>query len=508
MRARVISTGAGTIQGDLAYLGGNKNISQIAQARVAADVKFVGQSSCTLQYGNVSSYATATNASCVGPTIVTQNIGTCLTTDVDGPAVTCNNMPAGEYVLMYTVTLGVNAGSQGGLAVTDGSSTVGHINAPYSGAALYNGTIVGRFTYSTAGNRTWTIVGRGFGNTTILYNNVADQNDINLKILYYPTTSEAAVTNEQSAWRIDANIGGANPSLGTAAVNSYTEITDAGLDLVARPGSAPVGIACATTGTSTGGNMTCCRVNEALAVTFTPPYAGYFDVCTNVSPAISGSSQFTGAFQLVEAPNSGAVSVVQEGGERPSAWATAAAGADGGGTVKVCGTFYFGNTSQRTVKLMFEKNAAASATFLYLDRNSSLGQRDMRFTVVPSTSNIARPVLTGDQVTTPNAASPRVYALEFGGASRGTSCTSTPCTLHFNPGNWVTSVTRNSAGNYTVNIPSTTFGSGAYTCTCSTAATSAGCQIFGGTPGATSFNVFGASGADNSLALMCLGLKP
>jgi hypothetical protein len=496
MRARVISTGAGTIQGDLAYLGGNKNISQIAQARLAAEIKFVGTASCLLQYGSGGSYATATAAACPGPTIIDQRIGTCLTTDVDGPVVTCNNMPAGDYVLLYTLAAGVNAGSQGGLAVTDGSSTQGHISVPYAAAAIYGQTIIGKFSYSSSGSRTWTIVGRGFGNTTILYNNVADQNDINLKILYYPTTSETAVTNEQSSWFVDANLGGANVAVSTNS--TYVEATDAGLNMVLNSGSASAEVPCSGTNPSTG--LTCAAGSESMGVVFTPPYAGWFDVCAYGS-ANTAAATVSVISRLIETPNN-AQTNLQTGQAAPETYSAAGAATTNQSS---CSTFYFANTTKRTVRLMYEANGSGSFT---ADRSGTIGQRDWRFTVRPALQNIARPVLTGDQVTTPNAASPRVYALEFGGASRGTSCTSTPCTLHFNPGNWVTSVTRNSAGNYTVNIPSTTFGSGAYTCTCSTAATSAGCQIFGGTPGATSFNVFGASGADNSLALMCLGLKP
>lgn len=47
-----------------------------------------------------------------------------------------------------------------------------------------------------------------------------------------------------------------------------------------------------------------------------------------------------------------------------------------------------------------------------------------------------------------------IYWISFGGASERSQCTSSPCTIYAQSGNWVTSVTRNGTGDYTLNIVS------------------------------------------------------
>ncbi len=503
MRLRVISTAAGTIQADLGYLGGNKNISQIAQASIVGEAKIAATTSCIWSRNSTSQGAFSTVAACPGPTVVTNpGPGTIQTTDTDLPQFTVNNLPPGTYEVEIGGQNNNDAGAFAMLSIFDGTTRTGEVGAGNSTSATHF-RVKGIYTYTTTGNRTFALHGAtSSGNVSVYANQPGPNNNLQFIIKRFPLDSEQAVTVDQSQWHIDANIGGANTSF-TTTQSTYTEITNASLDLVLNTskGSASAEIPCSSTNPSTG--LTCAAGNEGLGIVFTPPYAGLFEVCADATVNTTNGESST--LQLVETPNN-AQTILQEGGQRTDSGFSVSTGSIDT-SFHICGTFNFGSVSKKTIRLMYEKPTSSTTTFI-IDRSGTAGQRDMKITVRPVLQNVARPVLTGDQVTTPNAASPRVYALEFGGASRGTSCTSTPCTLHFNPGNWVTSVTRNSAGNYTVNIPSTTFGSGAYTCTCSTAATSAGCQIFGGTPGATSFNVFGASGADNSLALMCLGLKP
>lgn len=63
------------------------------------------------------------------------------------------------------------------------------------------------------------------------------------------------------------------------------------------------------------------------------------------------------------------------------------------------------------------------------------------------------PFKTGE-VRTDNAAGAGIYWISFGGASERSQCTSSPCTIYAQSGNWVTSVTRNGTGDYTLNIVS------------------------------------------------------
>lgn len=232
-----------------------------------------------------------------------------------------------------------------------------------------------------------------------------------IEVFRFPNGSESAVTNQQSGWFIDANIGGANPSLGTADVTTYTEITNAALDMVLRSGSAPASIPCSGTNPSTG--LTCSAGNEGVGVVFTPPYSGYFDVCFDFSHftssgGASGSFVYA-AFQSVLTQNS-AQTILQEGGERKASggnYEGAANSQQMQAANKTCSTFLFSDTAQKTVRLMYEQDVSGTnLSELVADRSASVGQRDIRVTVRPSTMNIARPVLTGDTVTSPNAVKP------------------------------------------------------------------------------------------------------
>lgn len=69
-------------------------------------------------------------------------------------------------------------------------------------------------------------------------------------------------------------------------------------------------------------------------------------------------------------------------------------------------------------------------------------------------------------VQTPGSVKPVVYSLKFGGASLGTNCTGSPCTILVENSNWVDSVTRSTTGTYVVNFTSGAF-STTPVCTCS-----------------------------------------
>lgn len=54
----------------------------------------------------------------------------------------------------------------------------------------------------------------------------------------------------------------------------------------------------------------------------------------------------------------------------------------------------------------------------------------------------------------------RTVSAVFAGASRTSSCTSTPCVLYQNKGNWVSSVTRSAGGKYDINVATGVFATG------------------------------------------------
>lgn len=462
LRARIISTAAGTIQADQVYLGGNKNLAQVSLAKFAGESYFESQPACTWTYTLSTLGQFNATAACPGPTVVTSSVGTWLTTDVDRPIQTVQNLPAGIYKATFFVrtNMSIAAGSQ--LAINDGLTTCQPVSSEDSASASSGQSISCSFTYATPqASRSFQLFGAVTANTIIIQNATGTLNNKTKFLLeYWPLDSETAVSNEQSSWLIDANIGGA--TITVAGIQStFTEITNGSLDLVlnSAKNSAPAEIPCSSTNPSTG--VTCAAGNESLGIVFTPPYAGQFEVCADFW--FNGATGAYKTFQLIETPNN-AQTILQEGGQRTG----------GGGSVTdyshhVCGTFKFDSVTKRTIRLMYESQDAGNSV-IAIARDAGLGQRDMKITVRPVLQNVARPVLTGDQVTTPGATNPKTYMFEFGQGSRGSACTVGPCTLHLNQGGLVSSVTKpGGAGTYDVNINAGKFNGTNYSCVVSNA---------------------------------------
>lgn len=513
-KLRIESLAAATIDFDLAYGGGNKNTVDIAQSRFAGSAYYAGTTNCQWQVTSAVYSDYATDADCPAPTIVSSSLGQWSTTDANLPQFTINNLPAGRYVGHARMT--ITPGSTGATAcsrLTDGT-TNGQAACSYTSGAVVASThtVSIDVTYATAGTRTFKIQGRV---------NVADINIINTGVngdgvefflAYYPSDSQTAVTSEQSGWFIDANIGGANPSLGTANVASYTEITNASLDMVLNAGSASALIPCSSTNASTG--LTCSVGNEGVGVVFNPPYAGYFDVCSYFSSDLSVSTSGTAEsiFQNVLTSNA-SQTILQEGKVRASNRAT---GGTGGVATTIpntnCSTFYLSDTSQKTIRLMYEQSVAApvNSSIILGDRAAASGQRDIRVTVKPSTTNISRPVLTGDQVTSPGASRLISFSASFSNTSSdGGVCTSSPCGMWNTKGGVFTGAIRNSVGNYTVSLSGI---SGTPSCGLLirnfTSTTITGCYSSTKTPTTMSvLCVAGATGNDAGFELTCTAEK-
>jgi len=264
---------------------------------------------------------------------------------------------------------------------------------------------------------------------------------------------QLAVTNSQSAWFIDANIGGANTTLTTSAVSSYTGIENASLDMVLNSGSAPAEIPCSSTNPSTG--LTCSVGNESIGVAFLPPFTGYFDVCITFTQTTASSSDSNVTYQMIETANNAQV-VLQEGKDRTQTGGNALTAGDTlHNNVKNCGTFLFSDTSKKTVRLMFEKPVSTGSTSVVADRSAANGQRDIRIKVNPSTRNIPAPVLTGEGVTTSGALNSVLFSVAYGTTNSTTACSASPCSYFDQIGNHVTNITRTGVGLYSLNLNQT-----------------------------------------------------
>ena len=402
------------------------------------------------------------------------------------------------------------------------------------------------------------------GSNTVV-SNIFANNDRTSWVVEVPCVGWAAsnfVTPSSQGWFAAGFISGANPSLGGSAVATYAEIANGSLSLTTNTGSAPVGIACASTNSSVVGSSTCSVGNEIVGVTTNIPTTGVYEACfqfghiINIGGTAGGS--LTAAFQVVETANSSGT-VTQEANGR----VTSGAGYEGGSNspnqvnpVMVCG--------QRLIKVYYEQAIPSGTIFtneIQADASSAVGQRNIYFIVKPVTSGVPSPILVGSAtstdaitrsraeiintvkavaadytalfsdetievdssaaartITLPALASSRGKKFEivptsdtnrviidgngseticgqttislfgthdkvtlqagssgwtladgqctrsasglFAGGTRTTACTSTPCTIYMNKGNWISSVTRSGTGQYSVNIATGVFGTG------------------------------------------------
>ena len=191
----------------------------------------------------------------------------------------------------------------------------------------------------------------------------------------------------QTPWYINANITGANPSLGTSAVTAYTEIIDAGLTMTPIAGSAPVGVMCSTTNAATApttSTSTCAAGSESLGANFAIPSPGVYEVCVQASweGQVDTTERFDVGFEVIETPTN-AQTLTLEGGGRivQGCGFTATGGVDMicDLPVAVCSVFNWTSAAAGTVKgvrLMFEQavTGTVDASSMLMDGTANPGQ--------------------------------------------------------------------------------------------------------------------------------------
>jgi hypothetical protein len=373
---------SGSIFIDGVSFGHKQFVQDIAQAELAGEAYFAGSVGCVWSRTSTTIGAFTATPACPSPTITYQQLGQWQTTDSDLPRVTINNLPAGIYKARFQSATSSNVvNNKPAFAIHDGTSTCYAVTA--SGSTTVDDTAVIEciFNYSSSGNRSFELYTASSSGSVNMNNAVTSPAQGTKFILeYYPPKSKI-VTQQISDWFVDANIGGANIGLAGSALTTYTEISNASLDLVLRSGSAQAEIPCSSTNPSTG--LTCSVGNESLGIVFTPPQIGYYDVCASFTQYNPPNSNSNPIYQLIETPNN-AQTILQEGGQRTQTGGGTVTSVDQLNGINVCGTFYFPNLNERTVRLMYEYTFGSSASSIFIDRSPSQGQRDLRITVKPS----------------------------------------------------------------------------------------------------------------------------
>jgi hypothetical protein len=434
---------------DELYFGIARNIGTVAQATFVGGMEQVGAGAGCVYSENTSTGPTdfvslGTGTGCNAWTVTSNGPGVISAVGTNDHRLTYTNMPAGNYrIILQSMFRNTLAGTCF-FRLSDGTNS---FQPQAVASSVSDGTVPllsFDVSYNTPGTRTFTIQAADNSSTACI---ISSTNGIGLswKIYRFPTREEQVLRHDQVAWRVDANIGGANPSLGLGNVSSYTEITNGSLDLVNNSGAGviPAQIPCSGTNPPTG--LTCSAGNESVGVSFNLPAAGDVLACVSFSHEIqAGSGSVAAWFQVVETPNN-AQTILQEGGARIQSYHNM----NGyiGFPHKVCGTLRFSSAGQKTLRLMYEQTSSGSpnASVIVADRNTSFGQRDIHWEVYPLNTYQPAPLLIGSVI----SGSSGIERVER--AFTLSNCTSSPCALTSQSGG-VSSVTRSGTGAYNINF--------------------------------------------------------
>jgi len=227
--------------------------------------------------------------------------------------------------------------------------------------------------------------------STFRIENDDNEESIWITVKRFPDETDDVVTLETQGWYVDANIGGANMSLGTGNISTYTAPDIGTIDLVKNTGSADVGISCSGSNENNVGDLTCSAGNEQYGIVFDAPYAGLYKACvsfTHFMQATGGEGQVV--FQLIETANN-SQTITQEGGSRIHSGFKSQD--DFHWPIELCGVFTFTSAGKKTIRLAREQNlSTVSSNQIRSDRSAAVGQRDTHFVVYPLTQNFPQAV--------------------------------------------------------------------------------------------------------------------
>lgn len=198
VRWKLVSTAdAASVAIDQAHLGAADGLFQVSQAEFVGSAYFPATTNCEWQRTNTAVGAFGTDTDCPGPTVDTQKLGQWQTTDTNLPQVTVNNLPPGIYKVTVTGTL-YGAGDWT-MAISDGLNTRGYASGSGNGGASFNPANVSTawFEYTTTGNHTFEIYGSSSSGAISLANN-ANNDRITYMIERYPLGTDTAIRPDKA----------------------------------------------------------------------------------------------------------------------------------------------------------------------------------------------------------------------------------------------------------------------------------------------------------------------
>ncbi len=382
---------------------GRFDFIEVSQSAIVASAYYPATTDCLWQRDNVSVGAMTADSDC--PSIIFRDgTGNINTADNDLPDIVITDAKPGIYTVEAFIPIQYSITSSVTMTWSIADSVDGTLNSSRC-RYVYNTTTNSdsvRFiachhsiTITTTQDLTFSIHGgENAGGSMQIANN---SGELSFKVSKDPLTSAEAITLETVGEFWSVNIGGANPDLTFSAVSTYTEIIDAGLDMVINSGSKSAEIPCSTTNPSTG--LTCSAGSEGIGIVINISSAGRYRACLSGGHHAQGnnSGSVQATFQWIETPNN-AQTILQEGKYKISSSADADTTSSNGGIapLSICGDFIFNNAGEKTLRFMYEQTTTTTLTTndFIADRDAARGQRDIHITVDKLDQQMPTPVFT------------------------------------------------------------------------------------------------------------------
>ncbi len=441
----------------------------VAQASIVGTINWANTASCSWATTSASFANFSADSDCPTPTVT----GALSAPATKIPGFNYNNMPTGDYMFVATGSCNNNSTTgQAALQYSDGTNTFG--STQLSGTSVCSGAVIGRFNYNTSGSRSFQFQGRITAGTLYIDN---DNNAESLTITVYrfPSTAETGVRPDvlPASWSgFHSGVSGGCTT--TSSTYADTSACTGSLVLNERQ-NRNFG-----TVTTIGSSL--------LGITFTPPRVGRFLVQASVTTAGSIASGMSG--RIIE---TGSSQVIGQAYVQTST-------SNIGGMQHVIGILNVTSLSAVSLKWQFATNGGT----LTAQTNPIAALDQASWSIVALDQSFPAPLLVGS-VTSNSSGLERI---ERAAVNEFTTCTSSPCTITRQSGSWLTSVTRSSTGNFTLNIASGIFSA---TPSCSWSVTNA--FVCRSTSSGNTSTAIGldcrnqAGGADdlNTLYVTCMG---
>jgi len=300
------------------------------------------------------------------------------------PGITVPSLEAGNYQIFMYAKFQTDGSHDCAWRWSDGTDYSGLIKSDVN--TDHNQNLIGTFSYDTAQTDVTFRVQRkrNSGGSNCYLNNDGTDEWIEISLYRFPLESQKAVSIDTTPFEVRGNIGGANISLSTSDVATYTHIEDSGLDMTLQTGSRPAEIPC-TIGESTG--LTCSSGNEVLGVSWFPDRAGTYRICFAFGfRVLLGTSQnWDGTFQIIETDNDDETSTVYETKAYAYGYvgASSVSGVDVGQSPSWCADVPISTVGKKTHLIKYEQNVTGSFTKqLRLDRGASVGNPELSFSII------------------------------------------------------------------------------------------------------------------------------